>query len=211
MKRKIDNFKIAYVGILSAISIVFALLIRFPIFPSAPFLEYDAADVPILICTFMYGPWTGLLMTGIVCVLQGVTVSASSGIIGIAMHFFATGSYVITAGLIYRRFHTLRGALIALLSGIVVWTVVMIPLNLIFTPLYGTPIEAVISMILPVIVPFNLIKASINSAATFLLYKRLHTLFLFIERKISQRKKKQPVQNETKNDDIDRQNTQNNE
>ncbi|MFQ9412551.1 MAG: hypothetical protein ACLR1T_18100 [Evtepia gabavorous] len=34
-------------------------VIHFPIFPAASFLEYDPADIPILIGTFAYGPLAG--------------------------------------------------------------------------------------------------------------------------------------------------------
>jgi riboflavin transporter FmnP len=40
---------------LAAISLLLVYLIHFPIFPGAAFLEYDMADVPILIATFLFG------------------------------------------------------------------------------------------------------------------------------------------------------------
>ena len=84
---KIKTKQLTQMAVLAAMSIPLAYLIRVP-FPGAPFsLEYDPADIPILIGTFMFGPLGGLIITGVVCVLQGLTVSASSGIIGILMHF----------------------------------------------------------------------------------------------------------------------------
>ena len=48
----------------------------------------------------------------------------------------------------------------------------MIGWNLIITPIYlGVPVEAVIGMILPILLPFNLLKAGINALITFLVYK----------------------------------------
>jgi len=130
------------------------------------------ADVPILIGTFLYGPWWGLLLTAVVCILQGITISSASGIIGILMHFFATGGFVIVAGLIYRRIHTFKGALISLVCGALTMILLMIPLNLLFTGLFmGTPIDKIAAMLLPVIIPFNAIKAFGNSIITLLLYK----------------------------------------
>ena len=162
--------RLAKLGMLTALSLLM-MLIRFPWFGAA-FLEYDMADVPILIGTFLYGPWWGLMLTAAVCVLQGVTVSAGSGVIGMLMHFFATGGYVITAGLIYRRFHTFKGALMSLLCGALVMIALMIPLNLVFTGYFmGVPIETVKAMLLPVIVPFNAFKAGLNALITLLLYK----------------------------------------
>ena len=81
--------KMAVTALFAAISVVLMYLIRLP-FPSAPFLEYDPADIPILLLTFAYGPLWGLGLTLLVSVLQGVTVSVSSGIIGIVMNVVAT-------------------------------------------------------------------------------------------------------------------------
>jgi riboflavin transporter FmnP len=48
---------------------------------------------------------------------------------------------------------------------------------LIFTPLYtGMPRQAVVDMLLPIIIPFNLIKAGGNALITFLLYKPISAL-----------------------------------
>ena len=65
-------------GLLAAISILLVYLIHFPIFPAASYLEYDMADVPILIGTFLFGPLWGLLLTAVVSVLQWVLVSPAS-------------------------------------------------------------------------------------------------------------------------------------
>ncbi|MDO4572055.1 MAG: ECF transporter S component [Clostridia bacterium] len=164
--------RLVKLGLLAALSCLM-MLIRFPWFTAA-FLEYDMADVPILIGTFLYGPWWGLLLTAAVCILQGVTVSAGSGIIGVCMHFFATGGFVLVAGLIYRRLHTFRGALISLACGAVTMILLMIPLNLVFTGYFmGAPMETVIAMLLPVIIPFNAFKAGLNALITLLLYKAI--------------------------------------
>lgn len=162
---------------LAALAVILVALIHFPIFPSAPFLEFDLADVPIIIGAFMYGPWWGLALTAIVSVIQGVTVSAASGVSGIVMHFVSTGAYVIAAGLIYNKLHTLKGAVLAMTVGSIVKTLMMIPLNYIITAKFmGAPVEAVTAMLLPVIIPFNLIKAVGNSVVTFIIYKPVSKL-----------------------------------
>ncbi|MDI9420287.1 MAG: ECF transporter S component [Firmicutes bacterium] len=162
---------IVKMGILTALSIVLVVLIHFPIFSAAPYLEYDPADVPILIGTFLYGPANGLLLTVAVSVIQGLTVSPGTMPIGVIMHIIATGTLAVTAGLVYRRKHTRQGAVIALICGSLTMTVVMIPLNLIFTPMYTGISRSEIWPLFRYIIPFNLIKASANSVITFLLYK----------------------------------------
>lgn len=166
--------KLTTLGVLAALSIVLVFFIHFPIFPAAPFLEYDPADIPIFIATFTFGPAWGFLMTVAVSVIQGITVSAGSGWIGIVMHILATGSFALVAGSIYQRRRTLGGAVLSLAVGVVLMTAVMTLCNLIFTPLFmGQPMETVVAMLLPAIIPFNLLKAGINAVVTFVVYKPL--------------------------------------
>ena len=155
-----------------AISVVLVYLIHFPIFPAAAFLEYDPADIPIFILTFLFGPEIGLIATAVVSVLQWLLVSQASGWIGCVMHIVSTGGFVLVAGLIYKKHRTLKGAVVSLAFGILTMTVTMVLWNIIFTPIYmGAPLEAVLDIMLPCIIPFNLIKAGVNSILAFLLYK----------------------------------------
>jgi len=173
-KPKLSTKQMVMMAMLSAISIVFVTLIHFPLFPAAAFLEYDPADIPILIGTFLYGPVAGLILTVIVSVLQGMTVSAGAGIIGIIMHIIATGSCVCIVGNIITRWNSKKASGIALAVGTVTMTAAMVLLNLILTPLFmGAPISYVISLLVPVIIPFNLLKAGINCFITFLLYQSI--------------------------------------
>lgn len=159
-------------GMLAAIALILMFIVRFPIIPAAPFLEYEPGDVPILIGGFLFGPGAGLTVTFVVAMIQGITVSAGSGWIGGLMHFIATGTMVLIAASIYRRFHTFEGAIVGLVLGSIGMTLIMIPLNLFLTTKFlGVPYEAVKAMILPAIVPFNLLKAGINSVITLLVYK----------------------------------------
>lgn len=178
MNTKISTRKMARLAMLVAISIVLLTIVHIP-FPPAPFLEYAPADVPIFIGAFAYGPWVGLALTVIASVIQGVTVSSGSGIIGIVMHICATGAYVLVAGLIYKKVTTKKGAICGLVVGTLVMTTVMVACNLILTPIFlGQPIQDVVKMLLPVIIPFNLMKAGINSVITFLLYKSIERFLI---------------------------------
>ena len=131
--------KLVTMAMLAALSIVLVYVVHFPIFPAAPFLEYDPADIPILIGTFAYGPVAGIILTVVVSVIQGMTVSASSGFMGIAMHIFATSILVLVAGNIYRLKHTKKGAVIALICGVAAMTAGMVVFNYFITPYFITP------------------------------------------------------------------------
>ena len=163
--------KISTMAMFTAISLILMYVIRFPIFPPAAFLEYDPADIPILICTLMFGTVPGLIVTLLVCLIQGFTVSAQSGVIGIVMHLIATGSMVLIVGLINRKNTVSIRNYIAVFLGSLAMIAVMIPLNLILTPIFmGVPVEAVKALILPAIVPFNAIKAGLNSLIAVIVF-----------------------------------------
>lgn len=164
--------KLAKMAMLVAISLLL-VNIHFPIFPPIAFMEYDPADIPILIGTFAFGPAAGILITVVTALLQGFTVSAASGLYGILMHIIATGTYVLVAGFIYKFHKGKKSAVIALIAGTLAMTAIMVPANLTITPYFmGVPVDAVTAL-LPFIIAFNLIKAGVNGLITFLVYKRV--------------------------------------
>lgn len=165
--------KLVKMGAMVAISVALVYLIHFPIFPAVAFLEYDPADIPILIGTFAFGPLAGIVLTVVTSVIQGLTVSAASGLYGILMHVIATGVLVIVSGVIYRYKKTRGMAVVSLLCGMAAMAVVMMGANMVITPIFmGVPADAVWSL-MPFIVGFNVIKAGINGGVTFILYKRI--------------------------------------
>lgn len=164
--------KLCVMGILAALSVVLLLLIRFPIFPSAAFLEFDAGDVAILTGAFLFGPVAGVALTFVASLIQSLTVSAASQFWGFLMHFISTSFFCVIAVFLYHRRSKLINAAIGLAIGVVLTTALMVPLNLLITPLYtGAPTSAVASMLVPTIIPFNLIKFSLNALFSFLLWR----------------------------------------
>lgn len=200
---KLNTKQIAGMAVLTGLAVTLALAFHVPIFPVVGFLEYDMADIPIFLGTFMYGPFAGIIMTVIVSVIQGLTVSSGSGFIGILMHIFATGTYVLISGIIYNKRKTFKGALIAIGAGIAAWMVGMILWNILLTPVFmGVPRKAVLDL-MGFIVAFNLIKVTANSLATILLYKRLRHLFSYLFKTDKYAKKNKNAALQKTNDEID--------
>jgi len=170
--QKSMTLKITTLGMLAALAIAMMYMFQIPIIPAAPYMLYDMADIPILIGTLFYGPAAGIILTVIVSVIQGLTVSASGGFIGIIMHIAATGTFVLVTGLLCKK--SRERLVLPLILGVLSMAAVMIPLNLILSPIfYRVPVQAVVDMILPIIVPFNLLKAGINGFVTYLVFQAL--------------------------------------
>lgn len=174
--------KITGIALLSALAVVLLYIpgLRFPIFPMAPFLEYDACDIPIMFATFAYGPISGLIVTFIVSVIQGTTISAGSGIYGILMHIIATGSFTLSAGFLFKflkkkKLNQIASLAIATVCGSLCWLFCMVLANMAITPLFmKVPFSELMKIMLPAIIPFNLIKASVNGTIGAILYIPLH-------------------------------------
>ena len=173
--------KLTAMAIMIAISVVLVYFIHIPIFPQVAFLEYDPADISILICGFAFGPIAVICVTIIASLIQGLTVSAQSGVYGILMHIIATSAFVLVSSLIYRKHKSKKAAAIALACGVAAMVIVMIPANLFITPYFmGVPRKLVVEL-LGFIVAFNAIKAGVNAILTFLLYKSVSKLFKHFE------------------------------
>lgn len=172
-KIKMDTVKLTKMAMLVAISVTLVSLIHFPIFPAAAFLEYDPADIPIIIGTFAFGPLAGIVINVITSIVQGLTVSSAAGIYGIVMHIAATGTYVLVAGSIYSFKKEKKMAITALLSGTLCMTGAMFFANIIVTPIFTGLQPGVILKMMPLILTFNLIKAGVNSIITFFIYKKI--------------------------------------
>lgn len=169
--------KMCTMAILAALSLVLILLIHFPFIPAAPWLEYDPADIPILIGGFVYGPIAGLIITIVASLVQALTVSASSGWVGFVMHVIATGTLVLVSSLYYMKHKNHKGAIIALILGCISMTLIMIPTNLfISVRFWGLPLETVKAMVFPILIPFNLIKSVANSIVVLIIYKTIRKI-----------------------------------
>ena len=167
---RMDTKKLATLAMLTALAYVVMYLSK--LMPSVNgFLDFDFKDVVLCIGGFVYGPIAALMMIVIVCVLEMVTVSHTD-IIGCIMNIVATASFVCTACAIYKRKHTMKGAIAGLASAVVVLVVVMLAWNYFLTPIYQQiPREAVADMLPTVFLPFNAVKGGLNMTATLLVYK----------------------------------------
>ena len=163
--------KLTLGAMFAALAYLVMCVIHIHIVAAAPFLTYDPKDAILAICGFTLGPVPALTTAAVVAFLEMITVS-TTGPIGFAMNLLSSAAFILPPAILYARRRTLRCAAIGLTLGVALAVISMLLWNYFITPLYmGTPREAVAAMLLPVFLPFNLIKAALNAAITMLVYK----------------------------------------
>lgn len=181
---------IAFIGILAALSaVLMTISIPMPFAPS--FLKFDIAELPALFAGFFLGPSSGFLVIVIKIILKLVTQGTDTAFVGELMNVVGSSAYVLPAAILYKKFHTKKGAVISLVMSTIMVSIVCIFLNAyiafpMYSKLYGMPMEAILEMgssvnplihdnvtlMLYGVFPFNLLKHGVTSAVTYLVYKR---------------------------------------
>jgi riboflavin transporter FmnP len=198
--RKIATTRIAKIAVLSALSYILYLFVKFPLpflFPS--FLEIQISDLPALIGGFMLGPIDGCVIILVKCLLKlPLTKTSGVGELGDVLIGIA---FVLTSSLIYRRRgKNKQNAIFGLALGIAASTLVAMLVNYtLLVPFYvkvtfNGSYAVLINMlqvffpdvteknfdlyyIFLTVLPFNVLRGAIVAALSFLVYKRTHVLF----------------------------------
>ena len=171
MQNNIKNQKLRKVilcAVFAALAYVAMMTVKIPV---VMFLKYEPKDVIIALAAFIAGPVSGIAIALVTCLVEMVSVS-DTGVIGFLMNFLSSACYAGLASAIYMKKRTVKGAIIGLVAATLATTALMILWNYIITPWYmHVPRKAVVEMLIPMFLPFNLLKYSLNSALAMLLYK----------------------------------------
>ena len=168
MKRNSRTRKLTLLAMFSALAFVVMTVGRVPI---VMWLKYDPKDVIIAFAGLLFGPLSALAVSVVVSFIEMLSVS-DTGIIGFLMNVLSTCTFVCTAAFVYSRRRTLSGAVMGVVAGVLLMTAAMLLWNYLITPLYmNQPREQVAPLLVPMFLPFNLFKGSLNAALTLLLYK----------------------------------------
>ena len=136
--------------------------VQIPILPAAPFLTYDPSLMPAMVCGFAFGPGAGFAVGAVAAIIHSLMLGEW---VGGLMNICATLFFVVPAAAIYARKHTFAGAIIGVAANLTIgvwfW--------------YGSA-DVIMPLILPAVLPFNLIKTVLNSALTLLVYKAISNL-----------------------------------
>lgn len=184
--------RVSIIGICAAIATVLHIL-DFPLIFIAPeFYKLDFSELPVLLCGFFLGPSATVACEGIKILLKLLLKSTSTAFVGDFANFAVGCSLVLPATIIYHAHKSKHSALIGLVVGTLCITVFGSAFNAIyllpkFVDLYGMPLDTIIAMgskinasvtdvttfVLICVAPLNLLKGTVISFLTMLLYKRV--------------------------------------
>ena len=167
--------KTVTLAMLAAMAVVATLIIRVPFAFAPPAMRYDPQDVFILLGGFIFGPLAAAGMSAAVALIR-FAISSTTGHYGLLMNFVSTFSFVVPAAIVYFKIRSFKGAIVGLIVGMIVMVPTMLLMNYLIVPLYTpVPREAVVGLLIPAILPFNLLKGGINAAIILMIYNPIMT------------------------------------
>ncbi len=184
--------RVSIVGICAAIATVLHIL-DFPLVFLAPeFYKLDFSEVPVLLCGFYLGPASTVACEGVKILLKLLTKGTSTAYVGDLANFVVGCSFVLPATYFYHLHKNKKGAVIGMVLGTLSMAVLGSAFNALylvprFAELYELPLEVIIAMgtkiwpgvqniwtfVLMCVAPLNLVKGTMVSVLTLLLYKRV--------------------------------------
>jgi riboflavin transporter FmnP len=190
--RILTTRKIAMIGMFSALAGILMLFeVTLP-FIAPTFYKIDISELPVLICGFAFGPVAGVLTEFIKIVIKLIFKPTSTAFVGELANFCVGSTMILTATIIYHFKKNKKTAIIGCIAGTLIMSVFGTLFNAVyllptFAVMYGMPLDALIAMGTEInsgitgvytfvafcVAPLNIIKGTIVSVLTFVLYKPL--------------------------------------
>ena len=183
--KRVNVWKMTMTAMLSAIAFVLMFLeFSVPFMPE--FIKLDLSELPALIGTFAMGPVSGV----VICLIKNLLhlFMSTTGGVGELSNFILGATFVLPAGLIYKKWKGRKSAVIGALVGALLMALVSIVSNyFIVYPVYYNfmPKEAILAAyqtifsgvdsILDCLIvfnaPFTFVKGLFSVVITLLIYK----------------------------------------
>lgn len=183
--------KMVQIAMLSAVSVIL-MLFEIPLFFAPSFYKIDLSEVPVLIGAFAMGPLAGVIIELLKIVLNLVITGSLTAGVGEFANFLIGCAFVVPSAIIYQKGKNKKNAIVGMLVGTLIMTVVGGVLNAymllpVYATAFGMPISALVEMgsavngyitnlstfVLFAVVPFNIIKGLVVSIIVTLIYKRI--------------------------------------
>ena len=192
-RRKVSPARrITIIGICAAIATILHML-DFPLLFLAPgFYKLDFSELPVLLCGFYLGPSATVICEGLKILLKLMLKSTSTAFVGDLANFVVGCSFVLPATIWYHVHKSKHSAIIGLVLGTLSMSVFGTAFNAVyllpkFAELYGMPLDTIIAMgteingsihnvtsfVMICVAPLNVVKGTVVSVLTMLLYKRV--------------------------------------
>ncbi len=160
---------------ISAIFCALAFASTFIVHFKVGFLSFDIKDALVTLAGLLFGPIYSLSISVAVSLLEFIS-RGETGFWGLLMDIISTATFSSVCALIYKYKKNIKGAMIGLISSVFGMTAIMLLFNIFITPIYmGVARSEVISLLPTLFLPFNLVKALMNSAIVMILYKPIST------------------------------------
>ena len=178
-------------GMLSALATVL-MFISIPVWFAPPFYKLDVSDLPIMIGAFAISPIAGIIMEFLKNLLHIIVSGSDTAGIGELANFISGSIFVFTAAIIYKQKKTRKTAIISLVVATILMSIASCFVNAYLTlPAYigtsgghltmegivaagtekNTAINNLYTFLVLAVLPFNLLKCTITSTLTAVLYK----------------------------------------
>ncbi len=160
-------------ALMCAIGVILSF-VEFPLLPGVTWLKFDASNMPAMVSGFAFGPAAGVAVGIVTAIIHGLLMADFTGAL---MNVLTVTCFVLPAALVYKKKRTYPAAILGLVLSVIAATIGAIAGNLIVTPMWlGVPFEAVVAMIIPILIPFNLLKGCLNAVLTLIIYKAISNL-----------------------------------
>ncbi len=170
---KWDTRQLVTMALMCAIASLLSF-IQIPLIPGVTFLTYDPSLMPAMVCGFAFGPGAGIAVGCIAAVIHGLILGEW---VGSLMNIVVTLCFVWPAAALYARNRTYKWGIIGLIIGVVTATAGAIAANLtIGVAFWYGSVDVILPMLLPAVLPFNLLKGAINAVLTLVVYKAISNL-----------------------------------
>ena len=183
--------KMAMIGMFSALATILMIL-EIPVFFTPGFYKLDFSELPALIGGYAFGPVAGVMIEFCKILLKLMTKGTSTAMVGELANFVVGCSFILPASFLYWLKKSKKSAIFSSIVGTLIMTVVCSWLNGLyllptFANMFGMPLTSLVGMgtavnpyikdvttlVLFAVVPLNLLKGSIVSLITILIYKKL--------------------------------------
>ncbi len=125
----------------------------------------------------MYSKTKKVTTIGMLCAFAYIMTLVARIPIVLFLKYDPKDIVIAIGGFIYKRKHTLSGAITGLCCGWGCMVAVMLLWNYLIAPIYmGCSREEIVGLLFTAFLPFNLIKGGLNTAFTMLLYKPVITV-----------------------------------